>query len=138
MSYQTDWPLASDPSAVFEALTTSQGIGAWWAKSNRLWRTNDGAFLSVDFGPVQKLLQIDEAREPTRVVWRVLECTLHEWPGTRIVFEIEPSADGGCTLHLEHEGLNPGLECFDSCSAGWAYFMGSLKRYVETGAGSPG
>lgn len=36
-----------------------------------------------------------------------------------------------------HEGFKPALECNKICEAGWGYFLGSLKNYVETGNGSP-
>lgn len=136
VSYKREFQCYATPEAVFNAIATPVGIAGWWAKSNRIWRKDGNQFLSVDFGRVKKLLRVEESIAPSRLTWRVVECSLHEWPGTRIKFHIEPAL-GGSLLHLEHEGLVPNLECYGSCSAGWTYFMSSLKLYVETGHGTP-
>ena len=137
MNYKYEVQLSTTPEAVFKALTTSEGIAGWCAKSNRLWKDNADEFLSVDFGQVKKLMRVEKTTPLSGLTWNVLECTLHEWPGTRITFNITPTSDGGSLLKLEHIGLNPQLECFESCSSGWVYFMASLKQYVETGKGTP-
>lgn len=137
MNYKYELQLSASPEDVFKALTTSKGIAGWWAKSNKLWEENGEEILSLDFGQVKKRMKVEETNPPSRLTWRVLECTLHEWPGTRISFNIAPTLDGSSLLKLEHEGLNPQLECFESCSLGWEYFMASLKLYVETGNGTP-
>ena len=137
MNYKYEVQLSATPEAVFKALTTSEGIADWWAKSNTVWKENADEFLSVDFGQVKKLMKVQKTNPPSRLTWHVLECTLREWPGTRITFNVTPTLNGGSFLKLEHIGLNPQLECFESCSSGWEYFMASLKQYVETGKGTP-
>ena len=137
MNYKYEVQLSATPEAVFKALTTSEGIAAWWAKSNTVWEENVDEFLSVDFGQVKKLMRVQKANHLSGLTWHVLECTLREWPGTRITFNVTPTLSGGSLLKLEHIGLNPQLECFESCSSGWEYFMASLKQYVETGKGTP-
>lgn len=137
MSYECEVHVSATPEVVSEALRTSSGIAGWWAKSNRLWKENGEQFLSLDFGQVKKLMRVQETNSPSELTWHVLECTLHEWPGTQIIFNITPTSDGGSLIKLEHRGLTPKLECFESCSSGWEYFMASLKRYVQTGEGSP-
>lgn len=137
MHYKYELQLSAEPEAVFKALTTSKGIAGWWAKSNRLWKENADEFLYVDFGKIQKQMRVEKTTPLFGLTWNVLECTLHEWPGTQITFNITPTSDGGSLLKLEHIGLNPQLECFESCSSGWEYFMVSLKQYVETGRGTP-
>ena len=137
MNYKYEVQLSATPEAVFKALTTSKSIAGWWAKSNSLWKENADEFLSVDFGQVKKLMRVEKATPLSSLTWNVLECTLHEWPGTRITFNVTSTSDGGSLLKLEHIGLIPQLECFESCSSGWEYFMASLKQYVETGKGTP-
>lgn len=137
MSYEYEVRVSAAPEVVFEALTASSGIAGWWAKSNRLWTENGEQFLSLDFGQVRKLMKVQETNPPFELTWHILECTLHEWPGTQIIFKIMPTSDRGSAIKLEHRGLTPQLECFESCSLGWEYFMASLKRYIETGEGTP-
>ena len=46
-------------------------------------------------------------------------------------------ADGTTDLRFRHAGLNPRLECFNQCQAGWNYYLPSLRAYAETGTGTP-
>ena len=137
MNYRYEVHLSATPEAVYKALTTSNGIAGWWAKSNKVWQENADEFLSVDFGQVKKLMGVQKTEPLSELAWHVLECTLHEWPGTRITFNITLTSRGESLLKLEHIGLNPQLECYESCSSGWEYFIASLKQYLETGKGTP-
>lgn len=60
-----------------------------------------------------------------------------EWVNTKLVFEI--NASGTTTeIRFTHEGLVPGYECFKVCNDAWTgYIKNSLKKYIETGQGSP-
>lgn len=137
MSYQYEVQLSATPENVLAALTTSEGIAGWWAKSNSIREENSNGLLSVDFGRIKKLMRVQHTNSGLGLTWDVLECTLREWPDTKITFDVTPTSAGGCSLKLEHIGLDPTLECYESCSTGWAYFMASLKQFLETGKGNP-
>ena len=82
-------------------------------------------------------MRVGEADRPTRVRWDVLVCEpAPDWVGTAITFDLAPAATG-TELRFHHQGLNPGLECFDDCHAGWTHYLASLVDYVDQGAGSP-
>jgi uncharacterized protein YndB with AHSA1/START domain len=135
--YSYEVQIAARPDSVFEALTTSRGIANWWAKTNAIRMESSGEFLSVDFGKVKKLLRVERESSSSSVSWHVLECTLTEWPGTTITFQVLPAPNSESVLSMRHIGLSPQLRCYESCSMGWAYFMNSLKSYLEMGSGSP-
>ena len=59
-----------------------------------------------------------------------------EWKGTEIKWKIAKSKTGS-NVTLIHQGLIPELECYEICQAGWNYFLGSLKNYLEYGEGYP-
>jgi len=90
---------------------------------------------------------LTEKLTPMReVVWRCLEqhheaAELNrkdEWAGTRVKFTLESNSPSSTRLHFEHEGLTPGLECYQICENGWGHFLQtSLKKFVETGKGEP-
>jgi hypothetical protein len=74
-----------------------------------------------------------------KVVWLVTDSTLsfienkNEWTGTRMIFEIT-GQDNKTLLRFTHEGLQPGVECFDSCSTAWTQLIQqSLFDYISTG-----
>jgi hypothetical protein len=82
-------------------------------------------------------MRVEEADRPSRVRWSVLVCeAAPDWVGTSISFDLEP-AGTGTTLRFRHDGLNPGLECFDLCQAGWTRHLASLVEFVDRGAGTP-
>lgn len=137
MDYEYEISLSVPMDVVFKAITTSAGIGSWWVKSNAFRQEGGDKLISLDFGNVKKLMKVQRENPSHLLEWLVVDCTLREWPGTRIVFNLSSDSDGSSVLKLTHVGLRPQLECFESCCLGWRYFMGSLKKYVETGAGPP-
>ena len=89
-------------------------------------------------------MTVSEAFPNRSVVWKVAEAhhdlegirKKDEWKGTIIKWEIVAD-ETGSNVTFTHQGLVPALECYDICEAGWDYFLGSLKNYLETGKGNP-
>lgn len=136
--------IAAAPAAVYDALTTAQGLRGWWSKDcdvdNRV-----GGELRFRFGPHYKHMRIEKLEPDSEVRWR---CTVahidvdrftrkDEWVGTELVFHLSSAAQGQTRLDFEHVGLMPQLECYDLCKEGWQYFMLSLQQFVATGRGTP-
>lgn len=76
-----------------------------------------------------------------KVVWLVTESIINyaedksEWTGTKIIFEIIQRKNKS-ELKFTHLGLNPGIECFDSCSNSWTQLIRqSLYSLITTGNG---
>lgn len=62
---------------------------------------------------------------------------LHEWKDTKLIWKISRE-DNKTQIVLIHEGLTPTLSCYAICEQGWDFFFAeSLKRYLNTGEGSP-
>lgn len=110
-----------------EVFKTVSNVREWWSgyyqeeitgSSEKLhdefiFRAGAGAHYSK-----QKLVELIPGK---KIVWQVIDSVLSflenkgEWTGTRLVFEI--SAKGNKTqLVFTHEGLTPGVECFNACS----------------------
>jgi hypothetical protein len=119
------------PGQVFKAVSN---IREWWSgyyeeeitgKSDQLhdefiFRAGGGAHYSK-----QKLIELIPNK---KIVWQVIDSKLlflenkEEWTGTRLVFEI--STKGNKTqLVFTHEGLTPGVECFNACSPAWRQYL---------------
>jgi uncharacterized protein YndB with AHSA1/START domain len=126
----------AQPQAVFDALTTTTGLGAWWTPATGSGAT--GGELSFGFSaPDQCLVHVDEAT-PASVRWTVTACTVQpDWDGTRPVFTIVPLDDDTTELQFRHHGLTDQLDCIDECTRGWNHFIDSLRDYTETGTGNP-
>ena len=125
----------SQPDAVFSALTDIDALSAWWVPAAGGARTGDT--LRFLMGDREVVMRVEEAERPARVRWSVLVCEPEpDWVGTSITFDLEP-VGAGSELRFQHHGLNPGLECFGTCRAGWTHYLESLVDLVDEGAGSP-
>lgn len=143
-SFRHHLTLRASPAAVHAALATPEGVRGWWTEDCDV-PTEVGATVRVRFDCAKKDFRIERLEPGRAVEWRCTAAYLDvpsverrsEWVGTRLRFRLEPRPDGGTELWFEHEGLEPGLDCFELCSAGWQQFLASLQRFVETGRGEP-
>ena len=124
---------ASD--AVFDALTTTDGLAAWWTSVSGVG--SSGGELVFTFGPGRYVvMRVDAAERGVGVRWTTLACHFEDWVGTTLHFDLEASS-GGTELRFRHEGLTPRLECYGDCKSGWDHFIPSLRAYAEAGVGNP-
>jgi uncharacterized protein YndB with AHSA1/START domain len=139
--YRTSFTVAESPEEVYAAVLDVRG---WWTGEVEGRTDVEGAEFAYRHAPQhysrQRVVALDPGR---RVVWRVTDSHLSfvsehaEWTGSDIVFEIVPT-DDGTELRFTHVGLVPDVECYGSCSAGWAHYVGgSLRSLITTGAGLP-
>ena len=134
--FQAMKTFTSHPGTVFSALTDIDALTSWWVPA--AGGADAGETLRFLFGNGELVLLVGEADRSIRVRWDVLACEpVPDWVGTSIFFDLVP-AGTGTELHFRHQGLNPGLECFDDCHAGWTHYLASLVDFVDQGAGSPG
>jgi uncharacterized protein YndB with AHSA1/START domain len=125
----------SSPADVYAALTTRDGLAAWWTAET----TGDGepgGVLQFRFGTAggfdMKVLET----EPGKLVrWEVVDGP-EEWIGTHVGFELKEE-DGLTIILFRHEGWKEPVEFMSHCSTRWATYLLSLKEYRETGAGRP-
>ncbi len=125
--------------AVFEALTTTEGLAAWWTPLVQGSPT-PGHRVELAFAGVDERIELAvvSAVEERSVLWECLENTGHpEWRGTTIAFGLKATGDEECVVEVHHAGLLPDLSCYEACRAGWHHFLRSIKAYVEEGQGMP-
>ncbi len=141
-NYTTEFEIAASPAKVFSAIT--QHIDKWWTqRANKATQVGDTLQVRFEEGTMWRM-RVEEAVPDQLMVWYVTDADhklenlarYDEWQGTIIRWKIT-KVDAGSALTFTHEGLVPALECYDICQRGWDYFLGSLKRYLETGTGSP-
>ncbi|MCM4082367.1 SRPBCC family protein [Paractinoplanes hotanensis] len=120
------------PNQVYEALTTVDGLAAWWTADTK----EAGGVLQFRFPPVGGFdMEVLETRPAEHVRWRVADGP-EEWIGTTVDFKLRQ--DGDYTIVLfEHQGWREPVEFMNHCSTKWASYLLSLKSLVETGRGAP-
>jgi hypothetical protein len=129
------------PSEVFEAVVNVRG---WWSEGivGPTGQLDDEFLFEVE-GIHRTTQRLVEVVPDQRVVWLVTDACMtfledeREWVGTRVIFDISEK-DGRTELAFTHEGLAPGVECFDACAPAWKqYVQNSLFSLITTGVGNP-
>ncbi|MCG8404444.1 MAG: SRPBCC domain-containing protein [Phycisphaerales bacterium] len=137
--------IARSPTDVYAALTTDEGIQGWWTPDCEV-ASEIGGRSHFRFGEMYHTYEILTLLPGREVQWQCVDhyhnlpelTKFDEWVGTRLIFRLSSSEDGGTVLDFEHIGLTPDLECFNHCSERWPFFLGvSMKQFLETGTGRP-
>ncbi len=130
-------PIESDPTQVYDAITRAEGLRSWWTTDVEA-EPEEGSTARFRFeeGMVEMIMRIDRLEEGRAVEWSVQDPAPPEWEGTRVTFDLT-SSDEGSKLMFGHRGWESVDGSFASINYNWAYYLTSLKQYVETGEGFP-
>jgi len=134
--YTTTVLMAQTPKQVFDAINNPQN---WWSGEIKGSTTK----LNDEFTYRYKELHYSKQRiveliPKQKVVWLVTESTINyaedknEWTGTKISFEIS-EGENKTLLRFTHLGLDPRIECFDSCSNSWTQLVQQSLFSLITG-----
>jgi uncharacterized protein YndB with AHSA1/START domain len=128
--------VTSSPEKVYAALTTIDGLRAWWTE-NTQGDPGPGGVIAFRFAPVPDGFDmlVKDAKQDELVLWEVVDGP-EEWVGTRVRFELKQE-DGFTIVLFSHVGWREPVEFMHHCSTKWATYLMSLKRLVETGQGEP-
>ncbi len=125
------------PEKVFAAIARQDGITQWWANSATA-EPEVGSLTEIRFdnGEVMKM-EIIDLEVAKKVHWKV-RLAPHNWERSTITWDLTPVSQGTNLLFGHHNLVvgNTGYGIEQTC-AGWEYFLGSLKSYLETGKGTP-
>ena len=137
--YRTTVRVTAPADVVFDAITTTEALTAWWSAATGSGLTGGELRFPMVADHPPLVVRVDEATRPTTVRWTVTECTfMEDWVDTRPMFTITPIDSGSCEITFEHRGLTDQLECKDMCSRSWDHFVRtSLRELVEGGPGAP-
>ena len=122
--------VAAPPQRVYQALTSLEGLRAWWIADTRGDPRPGG---TIDFGFTD--MQVVESTPDRRVRWR---CTRgpQEWVGTEVTFDLS-SKEGQTFVLFKHSGWREPVEFMHHCSTKWATFLLSLRDMLEGLPGHP-
>jgi uncharacterized protein YndB with AHSA1/START domain len=142
--YHRQLLLSAAPAAVYQALSTQQGLRGWWTEICDV-PDKVGGLATFRFGATHKVMRIDRLEPEREVRWHCVEADIEapgiekrdEWLGTDIVFRLSRRGSGETVLDVEHIGLVPSLQCYAICNSGWDYFLASLKAFVGGGKATP-
>jgi uncharacterized protein YndB with AHSA1/START domain len=123
--------------SVYEAVATTEGISEWWTRDGVRGESSEGSRLQFFFGQPEPAAVMEVTRlDPSgHVNWNCVEGQ-EEWVGTKLVFDLSGKDDETVVLFTHADWREP-VEFMAHCSARWAYFLLSLKSYLEIGKGTP-
>jgi uncharacterized protein YndB with AHSA1/START domain len=122
---------------VYQAVSTPEGIRNWWTRDAALDAKigGTGEFGFYDHRMVIKV-KVAELTPPGHVVWDDVSSTGGAFDGTTISFDLN-SEDGVTPVLFAHRGFKAGANNIASATTRWGFYLLSLKRYLETGKGTP-
>ncbi|MFC3108647.1 SRPBCC domain-containing protein [Undibacterium arcticum] len=129
--------IKSSLDEVYKALSTRDGLAAWWTNNTQGESKVGGVFRfsagGSDVGGFDmKVLELHPAK---RVLWQVVDGPA-EWIGTKISWELKQDGEYSIVL-FKHQDWKEPVEFMHHCSTKWAIFLMSLKSLLETGKGAP-
>lgn len=123
-------------SVVFQALTTEDGVTNWWSTRADLETGENGliqfTFLE-GFNPHMRQLRL----EPGELVeW---ECVAgHDnWKNNHFRFMIRPRESATSLRFVQEYAQELDDDTYGTYNFNWGYYLNSLKKYCETGVGTP-
>jgi uncharacterized protein YndB with AHSA1/START domain len=139
LAIEHELAVGADANQAFSAVATEAGIKAWWAKNSEVMERVGGRielrFTKPEMSAIMKF-ELTALEPGRRVEWICKENTNPTWPGSRLVWTIQPAAEGS-VVRFRHDGFTGGGPAYERTVAGWRMFMESLKSYLDTGVGHP-
>jgi uncharacterized protein YndB with AHSA1/START domain len=127
-----EFPIATSPARVFEAVSTPAGLDQWWtARSSGEARL--GAEYQLWFGP-----EYDWRAQVTQCLpGEAFQLTLtradRDWMGSRVGFRLAPQGASKAEVRFYHTGWPEVNQHFRVSSYCWAMYLRILKRHLEHG-----
>ena len=121
--------IAGNPSQIYQALSTIEGIRGWWDADAKGKATEGEVF---DFAGGR--MEVAES-SPSLIRW-CYSGPAADWVGTQVQIQIIPRDDQTYVLFTHADWREP-TEFMHHCSTKWATYLVSLKEFVEHGQGRP-
>jgi uncharacterized protein YndB with AHSA1/START domain len=118
----------------YRALTTREGLAAWWTNDTQ-GESTVGGVLQFRFDAGGFDMQVLALEPGRRVLWQVIDGPA-EWIGTKVSWDLRQEGDYVIIL-FEHRDWREPVEFMYHCSTKWGVFLMSLRSLLETGTGAP-
>jgi hypothetical protein len=125
------FPINAPIDKVFDGISTSSGLDAWWSKSS------DGnpllnSLYNFSFGSQHNWSAVVTKCIINKEFELQLTHADEDWMNTKVVFLLNEK-DGASDVQFYHTGWPKSNEHFKISSVCWAMYLRILKRYLEFG-----
>lgn len=130
--------IAADQDRVRRALTTQDGLRAWWSERTDGPDQGMGGQLRVSFPDVPQPFELEmTTADAHRVEWTV-GAFPPWWAGTSVRWDLADNPDApGTRLLFSHHGYAADNPVIPIVTPAWAQIIGGMKHYLETGEPRP-
>ena len=129
-------PINAAPETLYHALTEQEAIRSWWTQqadyAPKIGSVSEFRFYN---GGVVLRLELAEQEANRKVVWKAVS-GVPDWPGTSVIWDLVP-VENGTKLLFSHRDFPSSDGSLPYTTYNWAWYIISLKKYAETGTGSP-
>lgn len=129
--------LTRPPREVWQALTTAEGLSAWFGERASIDLRPGGAATMTFAGGMTVDMRIERVEEPTvfAYTWRLPDLPEDDPRRTYVEFTLDP-AGAGTQLRVVETGfaqlpLDTRRETYDSHSGGWARELAELVEHLD-------
>ena len=128
--------IGASPAKVYEALTDQGDLQAWWTEHAKA-RAETGTVSEFSFygGMAVFKLSVDTLAAAEKVYWSVQQGP-PGWENTHITWDLT-EVEGQTKVLLGHRDWATTEGLYANSSYNWAWYLTSLKSYLETGTGTP-
>lgn len=123
------------PQELYRAITDPKKLAQWWTTDVR-GTSVPGKKLEFGFGGLTQEMLVSDLKPGKLVRWKATENGLSDWAGTGLEFRIF-SQDGLTYLHFRHSNWRKDAKMYAQCNTDWAFYLLSLREFVERGKGRP-
>ena len=130
--------VASSPEAVFQAISQKSGLERWWTPDVPAAEACVGSIAELRFrgGAFVIKFEVTELQPPHSLRW-ALHQGAPEWSGTSVEWELSRTNDGQTCIRFAHRGYPSTEGSYASVTFNWAFYLSSLRDYLQTGRGRP-
>lgn len=131
-----NFTIEASVAKVYQAIAEQSGVQSWWTTDVTLEQA-EGSLARFGFGSEGEMRFTLAKLEPnSHIRWDTVNAPAPDWQGTHVTFDLS-EVDNGTQLNFAHCNFPTEEGSYAYCTYQWAFFMGSLKSYVETGQGMP-
>ncbi len=119
---------------MYDAISTIKGLSGWWTTKVE-GEIKIGGILQFRFSKGGPDFEIIDLQPLKKAEWKCVQGP-KEWVDTHIEFNISKENEETVLL-FKHGGWREEVEFMHHCSTQWAYFLIGLRKFLETGEGTP-
>ncbi len=119
---------------MYDAISTIEGLSRWWTTKVE-GEMKIGKIIQFRFSKGGPGFEVIDLQPLKKTEWKCVQGP-KEWVDTHIEFNILKE-NGETVLLFKHGGWREEVEFMHHCSTQWAYFLIGLRKFLETGEGTP-